>query len=124
MAKAINWPLSFRQAVLNEDETALRIAVRLGDLYYENRFWVDGEVVDIRVDSKKTRKAVVHGDPKRCTIQELTPEDYAALKPGLDTQDALIAYLQQTYEQPVAPDTVVTVVAYKNLPVDEAEIEF
>lgn len=125
MTKAINWPLPFRQEVIEEPDNTLYCAFRLGRLYYDNHYWVDGEEVDIRVNHKIIRKAVVVGQLKCCPIRELTPEDYAAQKKSLQTMEAVIEFLAQTYQQPVTPDTEVTVVYYQNKPVnpDLMEVE-
>jgi hypothetical protein len=123
MAKAINWPAAYRNEILGEDTDTLRCAVRLGTLYYDNRFWADGEVVDIRVNHLKVRKGIVHGDLKACPIQDLTPAELAALKSDLKTPEALATFLATTYNQPVDLQTVVTLVFYRNLPVVPEEIE-
>ncbi len=123
MAKAINWPLQFRDEVLAEDDTTLRCAVRLGELYYENRYWVPDEVVDVRVNHLKIRKGLVVGDLKKCRLAELEASDYHALKTALNTEPALMAYLSQTYNQPVDNNTIVTLVYYRNQPVVPDEVE-
>lgn len=118
MAKAIHWPAQFRQDVIEEPTDRLYCAVRLGRLYYDNQYWVDGEEVDIRVNHKIIRKAVVVGDLKCCPIDGLETEDYERQKNGLKTQDGLIQFLAQTYNQLVTPQTEVTVVYYQNKPID------
>jgi hypothetical protein len=123
MAKAIHWPLAFREVVLEEDTTTRRCALRLGSLYFDHQFWVPGEVVDIRVNHLKVRKAEVVGELKLCRIDQLTAEDFAALKPGLDSVEAVVDYLARTYERPVTPETEVTVVYYRNHPIDWNEVE-
>jgi hypothetical protein len=123
MAKAINWPLQFRDEVIAEDCETARCAFRLGDLYYENRYWVPDEVVDIRVDHKKIRKAVVVGDLRRCAIRDLSPEDLRCQKRMLQTKEAVIRFLAETYNQPVDENTPVTIVSYKNQPVIAEEME-
>lgn len=125
MAKAINWPLQFREEVIAEDCQQERVAFRLGDLYYQNRYWVPDEVVDIRVNHKKIRRAVVVGDLRQCPIAALTPEDFQRQKSRLRTPQAVIDYLSQTYNQPVDAQTLVTIVTYRNQPVipDELEVD-
>lgn len=125
MAKAIHWPDSFRETVLSEGEEALYCAVRLGRLYFDNRFWVDQEEVDIRVNHLKIRRGVVQGELLCMTIDELPEMVLQRLKPGLQTKDELIPYLKETYPAggEVTLQTVVTVVTYKNLPVVAEEIE-
>jgi|AACY02.10.fsa_nt_gi hypothetical protein len=123
MAKAINWPGQFRDEILGENTEDLFCALRLGTVYYDGRFWTDGEEVDIRCDQLRLRRAIVTGDLKACAIQELAPDDLSKLKSGLDSHDAVIQYLHQTYNQPVDPTTVVTVVTYRNLPIIDEAIE-
>jgi hypothetical protein len=79
MAKAIHWPLAFREEVLREDSEQLRLAVRLGDLYFANRYWVPDEIVDIRVNHKKIRQAVIVGDLRQLPLKTLGAADYAML---------------------------------------------
>lgn len=123
MAKAINWPLAFRDEVIGEDSETLHCAFRLGSLYYENRYWVPDEVVDIRVNHKKIRKAVVVGDLKQCPIAALTDEQLRLQKTTLRTKDALIRFLSETYNQPVDEKTLVTIVTYRNQPIVTDEME-
>lgn len=123
MAKAINWPQEFRDEVLAEDCDTLRCALRLGRLYYDNHYWVEGEVVDIRVEHLKVRKGTVQAPLKLCPIQDLSDTDRRGLKQRLGTQKDIIDFLTQTYQQPVEPTTEVTVVYYKNLPVVPEEME-
>lgn len=123
MAKAINWPSQFRDEVINEPEEGVRTAFRLGRLYYDNRYWVDGEEIDIRVNHKVIRKAVIVGDLKCSPIKELHETDLAAQKQALRTRDAVIQFLSQTYNQPVTPETEVTIVYYQNNPIDPEILE-
>lgn len=123
MAKAINWPREFRDEILAEDCEQERCAFRLGDLYYLNRYWVPDEVVDIRVNHLKVRKATITRDLRQCPIRALTAEDFACQKSALSTPEAVTEFLAKTYNQPVTPDTPVTVVYYKNHPIDPDELE-
>lgn len=123
MAKAINWPASFREDVLSEDGDALHTAFRLGRLYFENQFWVPEEVVDIRVNHRRVRKGVVRGELKLCPLGEVAAEDLARHKRPVQSVEALIRYLGETYQQTVTVNTEVTVVTYQNLPVVPEEIE-
>jgi hypothetical protein len=117
MAKAINWPQSLRQAVLDEDTHTLYSALRLGTLYYDNRFWVPDEVVDIRVNHLRVRQGVVVGDLACMSLETLSSATYAQLKPGMQSLPEVLLFLQTHYpEQPVTPQTLVTLVTYKNLP--------
>jgi hypothetical protein len=123
VSKAINWPGQYRDEVIGESEEALCSAFRLGRLYYDNRYWVDGEEVDIRVNHKIIRKAVVVGELKCCPIRELSAEDYAGQKNGLKTAEAVVSFLAENYNQPVTPETEITVVYYKNKPIDPDHME-
>ncbi len=123
MSKAINWPAQFREDVINESIDQLRVAFRLGRLYYDNHYWVDGEEVDIRVNHKIIRKGVIQGDLKCCLIQELDDSDYEAQKQGLKTAAQVIQFLAETYQKDVSPQTEITVVYYKNRPLDPAIME-
>jgi hypothetical protein len=123
MAKAIHWPLQFRDEVLAEDCETVFCAFRLGRLYFDNQFWVDGEIVDIRVNHLKVRKAVVVGELVLCKLSELTTEMLAAQKTPLQTLEASIQFLASNYNQSVTEETLITVVFYKNLPVIQEEIE-
>lgn len=125
MAKAINWPQAFRTEIIAEDSSTLRCALRLGDLYFKNHFWTDGEVVDIRVNHLKVRKAQVKGELKCCPIHALTAEDYQGLKSSLKTPQTVIEFLGSTYNQSVDENTLVTVVYYTNQPVipDEMDVQ-
>jgi hypothetical protein len=123
MTKAINWPSQFRDEVLAEDTVKRCAAFRLGRLYYDNHYWVDGEMVDIRVNHQIVRQAVIIDELKCCPIQDLSVDDYAAQKPGLQTAADVVVYLSETYQQPVTFSTEVTVVYYTNLPLNPAQME-
>ena len=123
MAKAINWPPRFREEIIAEDSAAERCALRLGSLYYDNRYWVPDEVVDVRCNHKKIRKAMVVGDLQQFPAGELPGEILNRLKSGLQTPEAVINWLAETYAQPVDAATPVTVVTYRNLPVVPEEME-
>lgn len=123
MAKAINWPVQYRETVLSEASHTLLAAVRLGRLYYDNQFWVPEEEVDIRVNSLRVRRGIVKDELQCCRIRELGPEVYKLLKADIQSEAALINFLQQTYATAVTPDTEVTVVHYVNLPIDPELLE-
>jgi hypothetical protein len=123
MAKAINWPLLFREEVLAEDSESERLALRLGDLYYHNRYWVPDEEVDIRVNHKKIRKAMITRELRQCPLKDLQVDDLQRLKASLRTLDGLIQFLSQTYNRSVLPSSLVTVVTYRNCPVIPEEVE-
>jgi hypothetical protein len=123
MAKAINWPAHYRATILSEPLEVAYIALRLGRLYFENQFWVPDEVVDVRSGHLRVRRGQVKGELRCLKLQDLGPEDFKRLKPGLQTLEALIPFLQQNYGQPVSPQTEVTVVTYQNLPVDPEHLD-
>ncbi len=124
MAKAINWPNSFRETILAEGTETVYTAVRLGRLYYDHCFWVDQEVVDIRVNHLRIRKGVVQGDLALYAIADIPTDVYSRLRPGMQDQESLVNYLKSTYaDDTVTLETLVTVVNYKNLPVIADEIE-
>lgn len=123
MAKAINWPQKFRDDVIREETDELQCAFRLGSLYFDNHYWSDGEEILIRVNHKVIRKAKVVGDMKKCALKDLDARDLEMHKPGVKTVDEVIQYLAQTYKQEVDPETVITVVYYKNLPIDPEIME-
>ena len=123
MSKAINWPSQFRDEVLGEDTAGLHCALRLGRMYYENQYWVPDEVVDIRVNHLKIRKAKIVGELKLCPIKDLSATDLAQYKSTLRTPEAVAAFLAGNYQQPVDANTEVTVVYYKNMPIVPEDVE-
>ncbi len=116
MAKSINWPEVFREEILAENTTDTRLALRLGSLYYDNHYWMADERVDIRANQVKIRDALIVGDLQQRKIDELTAVDFKHLKSTLQSQAAVIAFLQDTYQTPVTAETPVTLVHYRNLP--------
>lgn len=118
MAKSINWPLTFLSVVQTEPENQPFLAVRLGTLYFDNQYWVPDEIVDIRVNHEIVRQGKVVSPVQLTTVSELTSQQLAQLKPSLQSIDALINFLQSTYqpETPVLPETEITLVEYINLP--------
>lgn len=123
MAKAINWPAPFRDELIAEPEDKRFCALRLGRLYFDNAYWTPGEQVLIRANHRIIRKAVIDGEMKCCPLRNLEPADYGALKSSLNTMEDVIAFLSKTYEQAVTPETEVTVVYYRNLPLDPELLE-
>lgn len=118
MTKSINWPAQYREVVLNEPTDTVFVACRPGRLYFDNQYWNPGETVYIRAGHKVIRPAMV-ASPMACVaIDQLTPTDLAALKPGLNTPEALADFLAQTYSLPITPQSEVSLVYYKNLAVD------
>lgn len=123
MAKAINWPTQFRDEVINEDCDKEYCAFRIGTLYYDNQFWVPDEVVDIRVNHLKVRQATVTREVKACAIKDLSTEDLNAQKQSLQTPEKIVAFLSSNYDKPLTEDDTVTVVYYKNHPINPEEME-
>jgi hypothetical protein len=121
--KAINWPAPFRDEVLSESTEPIFSAFRLGRLYFDNQYWAEGETIHIRVNHKIIRLAVIKGDLKCTPIQALSPADFAAQKTGLKDVDSVVRFLSETYQKPVTPETEVTVVYYRNLPIDPDIVE-
>lgn len=123
MAKAINWPVQYRDYVLQEPSYQPLCAVRLGRLYYDNQFWVPEEEVDIRVNNLRVRKGKVLAPLACFSIKQLPQQVYALLKPDIQTEATLIAYLGRTYNQSVTANSDVTIVTYANLPVNPEEMD-
>ncbi len=115
MSKAINWPKEFYNEVVSEDMDSPRIAVRLGSIYYNNGYYTPNEIVDIRVDHKIVRKAVILGDSKLIKIKDISQEDIANYKKSMSNKKDLINFLSKNYNQDVNEETEVTLIFYKNL---------
>ncbi|MDD3013959.1 MAG: hypothetical protein PHC34_09685 [Candidatus Gastranaerophilales bacterium] len=122
MAKAINWPQEFYEEIINEDSDNLKIALRIGDLYFNNGYFVDGEIVDIRVDHKIIRKALIIDDLKLYKIKDLPDNIVSLNKDRLKSKSEIISFLTNNYNQPVDEETSVTVITYKNLPFEKRDI--
>lgn len=118
MTKSINWPAAYRETILNEPSETPYVACRPGRLYFDNQYWSPGEVVYVRANHKVLRPAKITRPMACAPIEALSPEDFAALKPGLQSPEALAAFLAETYHQPITPQSEVSVVYYTNLPVD------
>ncbi|MFN8615309.1 MAG: hypothetical protein U0003_05305 [Vampirovibrionales bacterium] len=116
MPKAIHWPAPFRKIIENEDCETLFVAFRLGDFYYQGRYWQPHEVVDVRCNHRRVRQAVVVGDMTCTTVAQLTPEQWAQQKPGLRDLAGLTAFFETHYQTAITPSTVLSVVTYRNLP--------
>lgn len=108
---------------MEESTDKLCAAFRLGRLYYDNHYWVSGDLVDVRVNHRIIRKAIVEGEMKCCPIKELDAGDYEAQKHSLKTMEAVIRFLSAQYNQAVDPDTEVSVVYYRNQPLDPEILE-
>jgi len=121
MAKAINWPEQFLDEVLNENSTDLKIALRIGSLYFDNNYYSNNEIVDIRVDHKVIRKARIIEEMKLIKIKEIDEAIISKYKNSLQNKDNIVSFLKSNYNVPVDENTFVTVVTYKNLPVEKTD---
>ena len=115
MAKAINLPQKFLEEVMNEDSATSKIALRLGSLYFDNAYYSVNEIVDIRVDHKIARKAVIMDDMRLFKIKDMPEEVLKMYKTSLREKSGIINFLADNYKQPVDEETFVTVITYKNL---------
>lgn len=119
MAKAINWSKEFYDEVINEDSNRPKIALRIGNLYYDNKYYTKGEKVDIRVDHKVVRKALITDDLRVSKIKDLSDDVLLLYKKSLGKQADVISFLTNNYNQPVDEETIVTIVTYQNMPEKE-----
>lgn len=115
MSKAINWPSQFLNEVINENNEDLRVAFRLGSVYYDHCYYVNDDIVDIRVNHKVIRQGLIVGDLKLCKICEITDDDLKKHKMPVQSIDNLISYLSKNYNEDANSQTLVTVVYYKNI---------
>lgn len=115
MAKAINWPAEFYDEVMSEDCEASRVALRPDSLYYDNGYYTVGEVVDIRVDHKAVRKAVIIEEMSVYKISELPEEILSKYRQNLRYRQDVISYLSRYYGRDFDENSTVTVIQYKNL---------
>lgn len=119
MSKAINWPSQFLDEVINEKTSDIKVAFRLGDLYYDHHYYVEDEVVDIRVNHKVIRQGQIIGNMRLCKINELSEDDFAKQKTNLKTVENVVQYLADTYNEEVESSSEITVIYYKNLELPE-----
>ncbi len=115
MSKAINWPARFYDEVTKEDVNVEKIVLRLGSLYFDNEYYKEGEIVNIRVDSKIIRDAVISTKMRLMKIKDLTEELLLKNKKDLQVKDKVINFLSKNYNESVDNETLVTVIFYKNL---------
>lgn len=115
MAKAINWPKEFYDEVISEDMESSRIAIRPGSIYFDNGYYVDNEIVDIRVDHKVVRKGLINGDMMLLKIKDISDEDLSKYKKSMANKKDLINFLSKNYNQQINEDNEVTLITYKNL---------
>lgn len=121
MAKAINWPKEFYEEVINEDSLKAKIALRLGTMYYENSYYVKGEIVDIRVDHKITRKAEIVDEMRISKIKDLSEDVLGMYKNSMLQKSEVVNFLAGNYNQPVSEETDVTIITYRNIPWEECD---
>ncbi len=115
MSKAINWPAKFYDEVTKEDVNVEKIALRLGSLYFDNDYYQEGEIVNIRVDSKIVRDAVISTKMQLMKIKDLTEDLLFKNKKDLQAKSKVVSFLSKNYKESVDDDTEVTVIFYKNL---------
>jgi len=116
MAKAINWSQEFYDEVMTEDSEYPKTALRLGSIYFDNGYYVKGEIVDVRVEGKVVRNAQIIGDMELYKIKALPEDVISCYKSSLQEREKIIKFLSSNYNQPVDEETPVTVVTYRNLP--------
>jgi len=116
MAKAINWPEEFYDEVMSEDSQTPKIALRIGSLYYDNGYFVPGEVVDIRVNHKAERRARIADEMFLSKIKDLREETLSMYKNRLKTAQSAAEFLKSNYMQDIDDESHVTVITYINLP--------
>lgn len=121
MSKAINWPEEFYNEILNENIDEPKIALRLGSLYFDNGYYTDGDIVDIRVNHKIVREAKIIGDMKLMKLKDLSPDLLSMNKKRLNQKNEIINFLEKTYNKPVNEETNITVITYSHLPLKEDE---
>lgn len=121
MAKAINWPERFLQEVLNEENNIPKIALRLGSLYFDTNYYLEGEIVDIRVNHKIIRRGKIIEPLKLSKISDLSQSEIMLYKNDLSNCESISTFLADNYSQDVKSDTIVTVIKYINLPLEDSE---
>ena len=119
MAKAINWPIEFYEEVISEDMDSQKTAARLGSLYFDNGYYTNKEIIDIRVNHKVARKAVIDGEMHLLKIKDISDSDMLKFKKGMQSKSDLINFLiknySKYYKEPINEETKVTLITYKNL---------
>ena len=121
MAKAINWPFKYYEEITMESVNSPKIALRPGCLYYDNNYYRDGDKVDIRVQHRVVRPAVIQGKMKLKRIKDLTQEEIKACKSDLNNIPAIILFLNENYELSLDENSEVTVITYRNLMIINSE---
>ncbi|MFH0702726.1 MAG: hypothetical protein V2B14_04210 [bacterium] len=122
MAKAINWAEEFYDEIMKDDFDNAKTAIRLGSLYFDNAYYTDNEIIDIRVNHKIVRKAQIIGEMKLAKIKELLEDTLSIYKNILGEKCNIVNFLAKYYNEPVDDETLVTIINYKNLSKELGEI--
>ncbi len=122
MAKSINWSKEFLEEISTEDSQNERIALRIGNLYYDNNYFLKNDIVYIRVDQKIVRKAVITKPMQLCSISEIPDETLNKLKTKLRDKKIITEFLSENYNQEVTLNTPVTIVFYQNLKLEKTPL--
>lgn len=122
MAKAINWPKEYYEEILNEDFDTVKIAIRPDTLYYDTNYYTLGEVVDLRVDHRVLRKAVIADEMMSFRINEIPDELLKSVKKNIVHQSDVINFLKTYYNRDFDENSLVTLISYRNLNDADAEL--
>lgn len=122
MPKAINWPIQFLDNVQNGQEQQSKIALRIGSLYYDNEYYCENEIIDIRVDHKIIRPGLINGKMELKAIKDLTQEDIQLYMEPLDSHEKIADFLGKNYNKDVSLETIVTIIPYENLAIDQTDV--
>ncbi len=115
MPKTIQWNEEFEQEILNEKTGSIQIAIRPGRLYFDTQYFKKGDIVDIRVQNKVIRKAMIQNEPKLIQINELTHSEYNVLKSSINTKEKLKYFLEKNYKTELDDTSEITVITYNNM---------
>lgn len=123
MPRAINWPRQFLNEIMNEDDSSERIAIRLGSLYFDNKYFDKEDTIQIRADGNVVREAKITRDLKLSTINDLDDNLLKLNKQHLQTRHAVIEFLSRVYHKKVENDSEITLIFYKNLALQDFDID-
>ena len=123
MAKAIHWPEAFREAILTESTEQLCVAFRLGTVYADGQYWQAGDEVDIRCNHLKLRRGTVTINTTTIAVGQLNHDILQYQKPSLQSKEAVVSFFETYYQTLVTDETILSVVYYRNAPLDEAYME-
>lgn len=116
MPKSINWSEEFYNEVINEEVKSFKIALRPGSLYADNNYFRKNDIVDIRINHKIVRKALVCNDTIIAKIEELPDNIISLFKSSYQSRELIIEFLKKTYNKPINKNSIVTIIPYINLP--------